>query len=163
MADALKAAFANLLQKRVDASILSPMVGAGAEGWKGEGQQSDAGSSSWGMAACPLAARSQRAQCFGFSAVTGGRAALPGGTLPSHQTKTVALDAQQVQQLLISTMKDRPVHLGLCAFALLLQLCPSHLLVSAIGARLSPTKASAVHTRALARIRLVAILHHGAS
>jgi hypothetical protein len=84
---------------------------------------------------------------LGFSAVTGGRGALPGGTLPSHQTKTVALDAQQIQQLLISTMKDRPVHLGLYAFALLLQLCPSHLVVSAIGARLSPTKASAVPTR----------------
>jgi hypothetical protein len=44
--------------------------------------------------------------------------------LPYHHTKTVALDAQQVQQLLISTMKDRPAYLGLYAFALLLQLCP---------------------------------------
>jgi hypothetical protein len=47
-------------------------------------------------------------------------------TLPYHHTKTVALDAQQVQQLLISTMKHRPAYLGLYAFALPLQLCPGH-------------------------------------
>jgi hypothetical protein len=52
-----------------------------------------------------------------------------GVTLPYHHTKTVALDAQQVQQLLISTMKDRPAYLGLYAFALPLQLCPSHLVL----------------------------------
>jgi hypothetical protein len=43
----------------------------------------------------------------------GGRGAPAGGTSRCHHTKTVALDAQQVQQLLISTMKDRPAYLGL--------------------------------------------------
>jgi hypothetical protein len=50
--------------------------------------------------------------------------------LPQHHTKTVALDAQQVQQLLISTVKDRPAYLGLYAFALLLELCPGHLVLA---------------------------------
>jgi hypothetical protein len=64
-----------------------------------------------------------------------GRGAHSGGTLPYHHTKTVALDAQQVQQLLISTMKDRPAYLGLYAFALLLQLCPSRLLKFVLATR----------------------------
>jgi hypothetical protein len=42
-------------------------------------------------------------------------------TLPNHRKKTVVLDAQQAQQLLISTMKDCPAHLRLYAVARLFQ------------------------------------------
>jgi hypothetical protein len=52
-------------------------------------------------------------------------------TLPYNRKKTVAFDVQQIQQLLISTMKLRPAHLRLHAFALLLQLIPVHLLLPA--------------------------------
>jgi hypothetical protein len=62
-------------------------------------------------------------------APTGSMLRIFGGDV-DHHTKTVALDAQQVQQLLISTMKDRPAYLGLYAFALPLQLCPGHLVLT---------------------------------
>jgi hypothetical protein len=48
------------------------------------------------------------------------------GNLPYHHKKTIALDAKQVQQLLISTMRQRPAYLRLYAFAQLLQMFPSH-------------------------------------
>jgi hypothetical protein len=52
-----------------------------------------------------------------------------GETSPYHHTKVVAFDAQQIQQLLIPTMKDRPVYLGLYALALPLELCLRHLVL----------------------------------
>jgi hypothetical protein len=44
-----------------------------------------------------------------------------------HHGKTVTLDAQQIQQFRISTMKQRPAYLRLHALALPLQLLPSQL------------------------------------
>jgi hypothetical protein len=41
----------------------------------------------------------------------------------------VAFDTQQVQQLLIPPIKERPAYLGLYALALLLELCPRHLIL----------------------------------
>jgi hypothetical protein len=48
--------------------------------------------------------------------------------------KAVALDAQQIQQLLISTMKHRPAHLLLNTVAQLLQLLPGHLALPDVSA-----------------------------
>ena len=52
-------------------------------------------------------------------------------TSPYKSQKTVALNAEQVQQLLISTMKFCPARLRLDAFALPLQLIPVHLFLPA--------------------------------
>jgi hypothetical protein len=46
--------------------------------------------------------------------------------LPYLHTKAGGLDAQQVQQLVISMMKYRPAHLRLYGFELPLQLFPGH-------------------------------------
>jgi hypothetical protein len=64
-----------------------------------------------------------------ISAATWRRGARLGETSPCHHTKVVAFDAQQVQQLSIPTMKDRPAYLGLYALALLRELCFRHLVL----------------------------------
>jgi hypothetical protein len=52
-------------------------------------------------------------------------------TLPYLHTKAGALNAQQVQQLVIAMMKYRPAHLRLYGFQLPLQLLPGHVFTRA--------------------------------
>jgi hypothetical protein len=69
-----------------------------------------------------------------------GRSARLGGALRYHRKKAVTLQPQQIQQLLISTMKHCPARLRLYAFAQLLQLFPAHLVLLAMA--VSPSQKS---------------------